>query len=92
MRLDPRAFGLSAGMVAAILFILCALAVWVAPEATTAMFGTLIHADLSGITRTLTLGSFVAGLVCWTVGTAITFAAVASFYNRLTAKLTSASG
>jgi hypothetical protein len=90
MRLDPRAFGLSAGMVAAILFILCALGVWLAPEATTAMFGTLIHADLSGITRTLTLGSFVVGLVCWTVGTAVTFAVVASFYNRLTAKVTPA--
>ncbi len=90
MRLDPRAFGLSAGLVAAMLFTLCALGVWLAPEATTAMFGTLIHADLSSITRTLTLGSFVAGLVCWTVGTGITFAVVANFYNRLTAKVTPA--
>lgn len=85
MRLDPRAFGLSAGLVAAILFILCALAVWVAPEATTAMFGTLIHADLTSITRALTLGSFVTGLVCWTAGTGLTFAAVAVLYNRLAA-------
>lgn len=84
MRLDPRALGLSAGLVAAALFILCALGVWLAPAATTAMFGVLIHADLSGIARALTLGSFVAGLFCWTVGAGITFAATASLYNRLT--------
>ena len=84
MRLDPRAFGLSAGLVAAALFILCALGVWLAPAATTAMFGILIHADLGGIARTLTPGSFVAGLICWTVGTGITFAAMAGLYNRLT--------
>jgi hypothetical protein len=87
MRLDPRAFGFSAGLVAAALFILCALGVWLAPEATTAMFGMLIHADLSGIVRTLTPGSFLAGLICWTVGTGLTFAAVASLYNRLTRSL-----
>ena len=87
MRLDPRAFGLSAGLVAAALFTLCALGVWLVPQATTAMFGILVHADLSGIARTLTPGSFVAGLVCWTVGTAITCGAVASLYNRLTHSL-----
>lgn len=88
MRLDPRAFGLSAGLVAALLFTLCALGVWLVPQATTAMLGVLVHADLSSIVRTLTLGSFVAGLVCWTVGTAITFSAVASLYNRLTQERT----
>jgi hypothetical protein len=83
MKLDPRAFGLSAGMVAALLFTLCALGVWLAPKATTSMLGTLTHVDLSGIVRTLTLGSFVAGLICWTIGTGVTFALMAGFYNRL---------
>jgi hypothetical protein len=47
------------------------------------MLGTLTHVDLTGIVRTLTLGSFVAGLICWTIGTGVTFALVAGFYNRL---------
>jgi len=77
-------------MVAAVLFIVCAVAVWLAPEATTAIFGTLIHADLTSITRTLTLGSFVTGLVCWTVGTGVTFALLAILYNRQAGKVTPA--
>lgn len=83
MRIDPRAFGMAAGLVAAVLFILCAVAVWLAPAATTAAFGMMIHADLTSITRTLTLGSFLAGLVCWTLGTAVSFGVLAALYNRL---------
>jgi 2TM family of unknown function (DUF5676) len=54
MRLDARAFGLAAGGTAGVLFILCALAVAIAPEATTAFAGYLIHLDVSGMSRALT--------------------------------------
>jgi hypothetical protein len=83
MKLDARAFGLAAGTAAAVLFLICAVAVAIAPEATTAFAGHLIHVDLSGLTRTLTFGSFVGGLVCWFVGTTLTFWLVAAVYNRL---------
>jgi hypothetical protein len=83
MKLDARAFGLAAGTTAAALFILCALAVAIAPGATTAFAGYLIHTDLSGLSRSLTLGNFVGGLVCWAFGTALTFWLVAAIYNRL---------
>ena len=44
----------------------------------------LPHAlDLSGMSRTLTIGSFVGGLVLWTLGTALVFGSVAAIYNRL---------
>jgi 2TM family of unknown function (DUF5676) len=84
MRLDARAFGLAAGATAAVVFILCALAVAIAPEGTTAFAGYLIHVDLSAMTRTLTLGSFVGGLICWTVGTTLVFWFTGVVYNRLT--------
>jgi hypothetical protein len=84
MRLDTRAFGLAAGAVAAVLFLLCALAVAIAPEVTTAFAGDLIHADLSGIARNLTFATFVVGLVAWPVGTALSFWFVAVVYNQLT--------
>ncbi len=83
MRLDARAFGVAAGATAAVLFILCALAVAIAPGPTTASAGYLIHADLSGLSRSLTFGSFVGGLISWALGTALTFWLVAAIYNRL---------
>jgi hypothetical protein len=87
MRLDARAFGTAAGIVAAVLFTICALAVAVAPEQTTALAGYLIHMDLSGMTRSMTFGRFLGGLVIWTLGTGVTFGAVAAIYNRLVACL-----
>ena len=85
MRLDARAFGMAAAMVAAVLFTICALAVAVAPEPTTALASYLIHMDLSGMTRSMTLGRFVGGLVLWTLSNAATFGGVAAIYNRLVA-------
>lgn len=83
MRLDARAFGLAAGTTAAALFILCAAAVAIAPGPTTAFVGYLIHTDLSGLSRSLTLSNFAGGLVSWALGTALTFWLVAAIYNRL---------
>lgn len=83
MRLELRAFALAGGLTAAVLFTICAAAVAVAPDATTAFAGTLIHADLSGIMRTLTWGSFCLGLVVWTAGTALVFGLAATIYNRV---------
>lgn len=83
MRLDARAFGFAAGTTAAALFILCAVAVAIAPGPTTAFAGYLIHTDLSGMSRSLTLGNFVGGLICWALGAALTFWLVAAIYNRL---------
>lgn len=83
MRLDTPAFAFAAGTAAAFLFTLCALAVAIAPGPTTAFLGYLVHADLSGFARTLTFGSFVGGLLAWTVGTALTFGLAATIYNRL---------
>ena len=87
MRLDARAFGTAAGIVAAVLFTICALAVAVAPEPTTALASYLIHMDLSGMTRSMTLSRFVGGLVLWTFCSAVTFAGVAAIYNRLVARV-----
>jgi 2TM family of unknown function (DUF5676) len=83
MRLDTRAFGLAAGAVAAVLFTLCALAIAIAPGATMAFFGYMMHLDLSRVPPALTLANFVGGLVCWTVGTALVFGLAAVIYNRL---------
>src|SRR5512147_2506531 len=73
MRLDTRAFAFAAGVTTAVLFVICALAIAIAPGPTTAFAGYLILMDLSGIQRKLTIGSFVVGLIVWTVGVGLTF-------------------
>ena len=82
MRLDSRAFGFAAGTVAGVLFSLCALAVAVAPDAATALASSLIHLDLTGFARTITWVGYFTGLVCWTLGVGLVFAAVGGLYNR----------
>jgi hypothetical protein len=83
MRLDPKAFGLAAGVAAVFLFVICAIAVALAPDATMAVGEVLFHADLSAFTRTLTWGNFIGGLIGWGVGTALVFWFTAALYNRL---------
>lgn len=68
--------------VAAALFLLCAVAVAIAPDATTSMASTLIHIDLGGMARTITWASFFTGLVCWTLGVGLVCSAVGGLYNR----------
>ena len=90
MKLDSRAFGLAAGVVAGALFTLCALAVAVAPAWTTAFASSLIHLDLTGLARTLTWGSYFGGLLCWSIGAGLVFVAVGGLYNRFQGRLPAA--
>ncbi|HET6795810.1 MAG TPA: DUF5676 family membrane protein [Gemmatimonadales bacterium] len=83
MRLDARAFGLAGGTVAAILYLICGVAVLLAPEATTTLASYITHMDLSTMPRIMTASGFLMGLAFWTFGTAAVFAAVAGVYNQL---------
>lgn len=55
----------------------------IAPGPTTAFAGYLIHTDLSDLSRSLTLGNFLGGLICWALGASLNFWLVAVIYNRL---------
>ena len=83
MSLDPRAFGLAAGATAAALFTICALIVAVVPGAATGFFGYILHLDLTGLARPVTVGNFVGGLLAWTIGVGIVFGLAGVCYNRL---------
>ena len=83
MRIDHRAFALSAAATAALLFTVCAAGVFLVPGPTTVLLGVLTHTDLAGIARPLTLASFVIGIAGWTLGTGVAFACMAGLYNRL---------
>ena len=83
MKLNTRAFAVATAAIAAVLFLICAFFVALAPGETTKFAGYLIHADLSGIMRSITWGNFFIGLVSWTLGTGLVGAALAWLYNRL---------
>ena len=83
MRLDTRAFGIAAGIVAAAVSAVCALVVAIAPGSATALFGNVIHMDLTGLARPVTWANFVGGLVFWGLGTGLVFAVGSRLYNRM---------
>lgn len=82
MKLNPRAFGLAAGTLAALLFTLCALAVAVAPSWTTSAASAAIHLDLSGMARGISWAMYFNGLLFWSIGVGLLFAAAGGLYNR----------
>ena len=82
IELNPRAFGYATGIVAAVLFTLCASAVAIAPRATSAAFSTMLHLDFTGLVRPVTWGGYLAGLLCISIVTGLAFAAGAALYNR----------
>lgn len=84
--LDARAFGLAAATMAAALTTLCAFALAIAPTVTTAVASTLIHLDLSEMSRKLSWGVYINGLIGWTIGAGVVFWAAAALYNRFAAE------
>lgn len=80
--LDARAFGLSAGLIAAALTTLCAIALAIAPNGTTTVASTLLHLDLTGMSRSLDWGVYFAALFGWGFGAGVIFWAAAALYNN----------
>jgi hypothetical protein len=81
MKINVWAFGSAVGIVIAAAFTICAFFVAVAPEATAAFIGYLLHIDLSGLTRPITWGSYIAGVLAVGIWTALWAAGAAKIYN-----------
>lgn len=80
--LNARAFGFAAGTVAATISAVCAAALYLAPGATRALVGYLIHSDLSGLTPAVSWASFFTGVIGWGVFAGLAFSSAAGLYNR----------
>lgn len=81
MKLDVRALSLASGIVAALLFALCALFVALAPEAAVWATRELFHVAVDAAPA-ITWGGTVGGILFWFVGTTLTAAVLAGLYNR----------
>jgi hydrogenase/urease accessory protein HupE len=86
MKLKVWSFGLAVGIVVAVSFTICAFFVAVAPEATAAFIGYLLHIDLAGVTRPVTWANYFAGVLAIGIWTALLAAAAAGIYNSLISK------
>ncbi|HJQ65493.1 MAG TPA: DUF5676 family membrane protein [Gemmatimonadales bacterium] len=83
MKLNAKAFGIAAGLTAAAVSAVCAIFVALAPDGATALFSNVVHADLTGLARTVTWGNFFAGVLFWSVGAGLVFWFAGWLYNRL---------
>lgn len=82
-RLNPRSLFTATGIISGAFFIACFLSLAVAPQPAMSFFGYILHADLTSISRPVSLGSFVIGLLVWSLGTGVYAALIARIYNRL---------
>lgn len=86
MKLNVSAFGFAVGIVMAAAFTICAFFVAVAPDATAAAIGYLLHINLSGLTRSITWLSYVAGVLAIGLWAALWAAVAAAIYNAWSSK------
>ncbi|BAU15768.1 hypothetical protein LEP3755_63330 (plasmid) [Leptolyngbya sp. NIES-3755] len=83
LRINVRSLFLATAITTGIAYLVCILFLTAAPQATMAFFSYVLHANLSSITRSVTWGSFIVGLLVWSGGTGLYAALVARFYNKL---------
>lgn len=83
MQLNVRALSLATAGVSASLYLICAFGVALAPELATRIASDVMHIDAGSITRSVTWGGGLVGLITGTLVTTVFAWAVASLYNRL---------
>ena len=81
MKLKVSAFGLAVAIVVTASFTVCSFFVAVAPEATAEWIGYLLHINLTGLSRSISWASYLAGVVALAVWTGLWAAAAAKIYN-----------
>ena len=85
-RLNVRSLFLATAITTGIAYLVCVLFLTVAPQATMAFFSYVLHAILTGIIRSINWGSFIVGLIVWSVGIGLYTAFVARLYNKLSVR------
>lgn len=81
MRINAKALGFATALGVALAFTVCTLIVAIAPGATTAFLSYALHIDLTSLTRPLSWGGFIAGLLLLTIYFGVLVAVIAGIYN-----------
>lgn len=81
IELNVRAFALAVGASVAAGFSVCLFFVTIAPEATAKFIGYLLHINLTGLSRPISWGSYLAGVLALAIWTALWASVAAALYN-----------
>ncbi len=84
MRINAKALGTSAGLIAAATFVICGVFVALVPGTTSAFLGWVLHIDFSAMARPISVASFFGGLVLFSAFVGICVGLVSALYNRIT--------
>lgn len=84
MRIKSLSLGLSAGVVTAIAFGICGVFFAIAPGPTSAFVSWVMHVDVTGMTRPMSLPNLLAGIVLFGAYVGLLVGVTAALYNRLT--------
>ena len=83
MKLRPGSFAVAAALVTGGVYLLCTIALILAPRATIAYFSTMLHWNLAMLIAPVTWGGALLGTVCLGIGASLIAATFAWLYNRL---------
>jgi hypothetical protein len=86
MRIDAKALGYATALGVAGAFTVCTLVVALFPNGATAFLSYALHIDLTSLTRQLTWGGYLAGLLLTSAYMGILVAAIAGIYNYGTSR------
>lgn len=81
MRINIRAFTLGAAVSAAVIFIACWTITAILPQFSMRMAEAMLHADLGGISWSITWPGLVLGTLWWAVWSGLTAALLGWIYN-----------
>ena len=86
MTLHAKVLGIASTIVAAATYVICGVSVALSPAFTQAAFSYVLHADLNGLARPISMTSFIFGLLIFSsvVGLCVYF--IAKLYNALLAR------
>ena len=83
MRIDAKAFGLAAGLTAALVSAVCAAFVALAPSTAFFLLGTVTHMDVSALLPQVTWMDFLIGVFFWGLFFGLIFGFAAWLYDRM---------
>ncbi|WP_071882435.1 DUF5676 family membrane protein [Stanieria cyanosphaera] len=86
-RLRMRSLFIATAVMSAVAYTICVVFIVLAPQATIGFFGYILHADLSNIARSVSFGSFIVGLLAWSLGTGLYAALIARLYNQISSRV-----
>lgn len=82
MKLDVRSLFIATAAITGVVYAICFLSIVIAPQTTMTFISYIIHMDLTNLGLWVSWGSFIVGLLFWSLGTALYAALIAWLYNR----------